>query len=257
MKKILQWIWLIPLFLLTSTGIFAEETIRITIGEWAPYLSKDLKHYGVAARIVTESFALEGVKVEYGFFPWARSKFLAQEGEWDGSAVWIHNAERAKDFLFSDSVVEAKNVFFHLENYSFDWNTIDDLKEIPIGGTIEYSYGEAFQNAEKTGKIKVQRAPSDEINFRKLLAGRIKIFPCVLDNSYHLLQKRFKPGEIQLITYHPKAVNAIANHLILSKKIERNKHMLILFNKGLKRLKESGKYNQYLEESRRGEYLKK
>ena len=107
MKKILQWIWLIPIFLLTSTGILAEETIRITIGEWAPYLSKDLKHYGVAARIVTDSFALEGVKVEYGFFPWARSKFLAQEGEWDGSAVWIHNAERAKDFLFSDSMFKS------------------------------------------------------------------------------------------------------------------------------------------------------
>ena len=185
MKKILQWIWLIPIFLLTSTGIFAEETIRITIGEWAPFLSKDLKHYGLAARIVTESFALEGVKVEYGFFPWARSKFFAQEGEWDGSAVWMHNSERAKDFLFSDSVVEVKNIFFHLKSYSFDWNTIDDLKGIPIGGTIEYSYGEEFQNAEKTGEIEVQRAPSDEINFRKLLAGRIKIFPCVLDNSYH------------------------------------------------------------------------
>jgi len=44
---------------------------------------------------------------------------------------------------------------------------------------------------------------------------------------------------------------------MFSKKIERNKHMLKLFNKGLKRLKESGKYNQFLEESRRGEYLKK
>ncbi len=257
MKKMLKRIWLIPLFLIISPSIFAEETIRITTGEWAPYLSKDLKYYGVAARIVTESFALEGVKVEYGFFPWARSKFFAREGEWDGSAVWVHNSERAKDFLFSDSVVEVKNVFFHLKSYSFDWNTIDDLKGISIGGTIEYSYGEAFQNAEKTGRIKVQRAPSDEINFRKLLAGRIKIFPFVLDNSYLLLQKSFKPGQIRLITYHPKPVDAKSNRLMLSKKIERNKHMLKLFNKGLKRLKESGKYDQYLEESRRGEYLKK
>ncbi len=30
--------------------------------------------------------------------------------------------------------------------------------------------------------------------------------------------------------------------------------MLTLFNRGLKRLKESGKYDQYFEESRRGEY---
>ena len=56
----------------------AEETIRITNGEWPPYMSKKLKHYGLASRITTEAFASQGVKVEYGFFPWARSKLLVE-----------------------------------------------------------------------------------------------------------------------------------------------------------------------------------
>ncbi|MEH6344858.1 MAG: hypothetical protein V7785_07230 [Bermanella sp.] len=45
-------------------------------------------------------------------------------------------------------------------------------------------------------------------------------------------------------------------YLILSKKIKGNQRMLKLFNKGLKRLKASGRYDQFFSQSRRGEYKK-
>ena len=63
MKKFLIGIWIVIFFLNIATHSFAEETIRIAIGEWPPYTSKELKHYGVVSRIVAETFALEGVKV--------------------------------------------------------------------------------------------------------------------------------------------------------------------------------------------------
>ena len=256
MKISLIGIWVVIFFLNIATHSFAEETIRIAIGEWPPYTSKELKHYGVVSRIVAETFALEGVKVVYGFFPWARCKYYAKEGEWDGTAVWAHSPERAKYFLFSDPVIEVKYVFFHLKSFRFDWNSYEDLKGIAVGGTIEYNYGKDFQSAEKSKKIKVQRAPSDEINFKKLLAGRVKIIPIELDNGYQLLQKKFRPEDIQSLTYHPKPVSLTYNHLMLSKKVKRIQRMLKLFNRSLKRLRESGKYEQYFAESRRGKYKK-
>ncbi len=147
--------WLLGLFLMVhfSTISFAEETIRITNGEWTPFLSEGLEHYGVVSRIVAESFALEGVKVKYRFFPWARAYKLVKSGDWDGSVVWSRTPEREKDVYFSDPLLVSYDVFFHL---------------------------------------------------------------------------------------------------LLSKKIERNKRMLILFNKGLKRLNESGRLKQYFEDYRKG-----
>lgn len=234
----------------------AEETIRLASGEWPPYQSENLKYFGVASRIVTEVFALEGVKVEYGYFPWKRSYKLAETGQWDGTFLWFDTPERREVFYISDPVMDIQYVFFHLKSYSFDWNTIDDLKGIAIGATGGYDLGEAFQSAEEAGTINVQRVPKDEQSFQKLLLGRIQIFPSDLEAGYAMIQKNFPPDQAELFTHHPKPLRADPHHLLLSKKAERNKQMIELFNEGLKRLKESGKFDQYIAESRRGEYRK-
>lgn len=67
------------LFLFTSV-VHGKDTIRITNGEWPPYLSKKLPHYGFASHLITEAFATVNVEVEYGFFPWKRAFRNAQEG---------------------------------------------------------------------------------------------------------------------------------------------------------------------------------
>ncbi|MCP4353585.1 MAG: amino acid ABC transporter substrate-binding protein [Desulfobacterales bacterium] len=257
MKNFIKILAVLFLFIIvTSAG--AEETIRLASGEWSPYQSENLKYFGVASRIVTEAFALEGVKVEYSYFPWNRSFKLTEKGKWDGTFLWFDTPERRKNFYISDPVVDIQYVFFHLKTYSFDWKTIDDLKGlIIIGGTVGYEYGEAFQNAEKARKIKVQRIHKDEQSFKKLLKGRIHIFPNDLDAGLELIHKHFTPEQAELFTYHPKPVRAAPHHILFSKKVEKNRQMLELFNKGLKQLKQSGKADQYLTESRRGDYRKK
>ena len=47
----------------------ADEVITLTSGAWLPYLSECAPHHGVVSRIVTEAFALEGVRVNYIFRP--------------------------------------------------------------------------------------------------------------------------------------------------------------------------------------------
>lgn len=256
MKTIKTILLILYLFSIVTNG-FAEETIRLTNGEWPPYLSKNLKYYGVASRIVAEAFALEGIKVKYVFYPWKRAYQNAETGKWDGSVVWFDTPKRRTAFYISDSVIDVQYVFFHLKSYSFNWDNIEDLKGIRIGGTLGYNYSKMFQKAEETGIIKVERVPKDEQNFKKLLKGRIQIFPNDLDVGYAMLRNIFAPEQVQLFTYHPKPVRAAPHHLLLSKKIKRNKRMIELFNKGLKRLKANGQVEQYLIESRRGEYKNK
>jgi len=247
---------LLFLFFCVST-VWSQEEIRITNGEWPPYLSKKLKYYGLASQIVSRAFAMEGVTVKYGFFPWKRSYQLAKAGSWDGAAVWFHSAEREEAFFISKPVIDVQYVFFHLKNYSFDWKGIDDLKNIKIGATLEYNYGELFEAAEKEKKIRVYRIPKDEHNFAKLLKGKIHIFPLDLDVGYNMLQKNFSPKQIEQLTYHPKPIRAEPLYLLLTKKVEKNKRLIKLFNNGLKRLKESGKLDEYIAASRRGDYKNK
>ncbi len=245
-------IWFLFCF---SGQTIAEETISLANGEWDPYFSENLKYYGVASRIISEAFGLEGIKVNYEFIPWKRGLENAKFGDIAGAVGWGRRKEREVFFLYSDQLTVSHYVFFHLKSYSFDWKTIDDLEGIDMGGTIGYSYGEAFTAVEKASKLSIERVPTDEINYRKLLIGRIFIFPNDLDVGYQIIQKSFAPKEVQMFTHHPKPLMSDPIFVLFSKKVKENKRMLQLFNKGLKRLRTSGKYDQYFEESRRGEYI--
>ncbi len=252
MKKILLTLYLMGTVSL-SYGL-EEETIRITSGEWPPYQSEQLKYAGLASRIVTEAFALEGVKVIYGFFPWGRSYDYAKQGKWDGSILWTKNKERNKFFHYSDVVVEDGSYFFHLKSYPFDWKSDDDLTGLDIGGVIGSKYL-LLEKLEKAGKINLERTPKELQNFRKLLTERIQIYQEAKLVGFHILNTNFKPEEVQLVTYHPQPIIQDSFHLILSRKIKKNRHYMDLFNRGLKKLKESGKYDQFVDASIKGEYL--
>lgn len=242
------------LVVLAAPSAGRADVIRLASGEWPPYQSEKLKYAGVASRIVTEAFALEGVEVHYRYFPWSRALRNAATGEMDGTFLWFDSAERRKTFLISDPVIDIQYVFFHLKNKPLSWNSISDLENLSIGATLKYTYGEQFDTAEKEKRINVDRVASDELNFKKLVKGRVDIFPCDLDAGLELISKLFTPEEAENLTWHQKPVRAAPHHLLLSRKAADSEKLMMLFNKGLKTLKESGKVQQYLDESRRGEY---
>ncbi len=253
---LMKWILVIFTICSFSTMSSAKEIIRISTFDASPYVSEKSNHYGFVAHIVSEAFRLKGIKVKYGFFPPARALDLAKHCDWDGSILWVHSTEREKVFYYSEQLAEGVLVFFHLKSYSFDWNVIDDLKNISIGIVHGNSYGKEFNNAVKTGKLLFERVPGETINFRKLLKGRIKLFLVNRDHGYYQLRRKFKTKQVQLIKHHPKALKVSKYHLVLSKKVKENKQLLQLFNQGLKELRKSGKFNQYFEKFQKGDYFK-
>ncbi len=233
-----------------ATQVLAAETIRLASGEWVPYQSKSLKHSGVVSRIVTEAFALGGVTVEYEYYPWKRGYVFAENGELDGTFLWFDTAERRAAFYVSEPVIDIQYVFFHLKDYAFDWQTVDDLRGVTIGATVGYDLGEAFQQVEQGRAISVERVSTDKQNFQKLLLGRVQVFPSGREAGYALIRQLFPPEKAELFTHHPLPLKAAPHHLLLSKKKARNRQLIKLFNKGLQQLKDSGKYEQYLVEMR-------
>ena len=232
-----------------------KETIRIAVDEWPPYQSQTYQYFGSAHRIITEAFQSVGIKVEYGWFPWARSLQYAKEGKWDGAALSQKTPVKENDFYFPNPVFDVKKVFFHLKKYPFQWRTMKDLNNVPIGVTLGYMYGDEFETAAKTGKIQFVRVRDNKTNFSNLLTRRIRAFPFEHDAGYYMLQNEF-PEDYHKITHHKKPLQTVFYYLILSKQNDENQEKVTLFNKGLKNLKERGLIQQYLSEGLRGEYKK-
>lgn len=238
----------IALALSSGAGALAQtqDTIRLTNGEWPPFLSEHAPHYGFALHIVTEAFARVGVEVEYGFFPWKRAMKLAREGTWDGSAIWYDTEERRENFFYTDPVAPTRMVFFHLKSYEFDWDGFEDLEDVRVGGTSEYSYGTEFDAAEQAGVFRTRRTISDEVGLTNLLKGRVDVFPGELLVTYEQIRGTFSEEDAALFTHHPKHIGREPLYLLLSRKVPGNEQMRDRFNEGLRMLKESSRYDQII-----------
>ena len=95
---------------------------------------------------------------------------------------------------------------------------------------------------------------SDIQNFKKLLAGRIDIFPSGLVNGNSILKKEFATSKLNLISYHPKPLSKTTGHLAFTRKRKNSEHLLQIFNQGLAELKEDGLYNQIMVDLLAGKY---
>lgn len=246
---------LVGLMLCGAAVVFAEPTIRITNGEGEPYLSEYAYQYGLASHIVSEAFKLEGIQVTWGFFPWKRAFEIAKEGkDWDASVVWRSTEETKAAFLLSEPVVKTSYVFFHLKSYPFDWKSVNDLVGRKIGVTRGYQYGKEFMAALDEGKIVVEFVTTDEQNYKKLLSGRIAIFPNDPIVGYTQIRNTFSPEEARQFTHHPKEFEQSTLHLLISKNCQHGPLWLEKFDVGLKKLQDSGRLEQMYKDLEAGKY---
>lgn len=250
--------------LVMSFPIFAKETITLANGEWGPYLSSKEDYYGMWSHVVSEAFAQEDIAVDYQFFPWSRALELGKKGRnkintaencCDGTLMWRKTPDREHDFYLSDPVFNIGYVFFALkglknkDKVDFDkikWENLKDLKEFTIGATNDYDYGPEFKKLETEKILKVEYASSELKNLKKLQKERIEIVPVNLEVGLTILKDNYKWDERQQFIYNPKPFEESLMYLLLSKKDPHNKVFIEKFNAGLKKLKESGKYDEII-----------
>lgn len=231
---------------ISATAQTESDTVRITNGEWPPYLGKEEPGYGIASRIVTRAFERAGYQVEYGFFPWSRSLYLAREGHWDGTAVWLPSEERFQDFHVSEPVIVTEYVFFHRRDTAFDWDMVADLSGYRIGLTQDYDYGQVIENAMDLELVHTETVASDRLNFEKLIAGRIDLFPMDRVVGQEMLREQFSRKERKKITWHPNPVRLDRLRLMLSREVPANAERIEAFNKALRAMRLEGEIEEIL-----------
>ncbi|WP_405118809.1 substrate-binding periplasmic protein [Pseudomonas leptonychotis] len=242
--------------LLLGISVHASEQpeLKISVGDWPPYLSSDLKHNGVIAHLISDLLADEGYRVTFQFLPWPRAYSAAAAGRFDASAVWMHKTEREADFLFSAPLLNEEFVFFLLKSLPFDWKTFDDLTGMKLGGGLKYSYGPDFDAFLAESKVRMERVSSDQQNFEKLLKERVVLYPQEMNVGYAALRSHFSPEDQAKITHHPKPLLVNLSYLMLPKSLEGSPALLDRFNKRLQRYRDSGRYQRYFEDLQQGKY---
>ena len=242
-------------FLIAATTCqAAPKELLISVGDWPPYLSAELKHNGVIAHLISDILADEGYQVSFRFLPWPRAYSEAASGKFAGTAIWMHKAEREVDFLYSAPLLNEQFVFFHLKSLPFDWQEFTDLRGMQFGGGISYSYGPEFDAFLREKAVEMERVSTTEQNFGKLLKGRIQLFPQEVNVGYTDLRSHFSPAERKRITHHPKAFLNNLSYLLLPKSLAGSPALLEQFNRRLQSYRDSGRYEQYFVDLQQGKY---
>ena len=249
---------IIIFFVLSCTSpVLAAGEIKIAIGEWDPYMSEKLPHYGILAHIITETFKEVGVTVKYGFFPWTRSYHLAETGQWPATGVWGKSEEREKDFKFSDAVHVGEIVLFYHRDHPIIWTgNIEDLKGLTIGLPAGYGKSVILKEAEKKGFIKYEIGWKDINVFRQLTRKRFQAIDANKISGLRLIETRLSPEESAVIG-HTKPIEVWPYYMLFSKKLKENENFLKLFNEGFRKMKKSGKIDKMWKAFYRGEYASK
>lgn len=236
-----------------STPLVAQETVRIAVGEWPPYLSENALHYGVAAHIVEEAFQASGMNVEVDFLPWARVLVYVESGQYDASILWVKTQERETSFLFSDVVLEGEAVFFYHKDNPLIWQEFEDLNNKRFGGLRSASYP-WFDAARAAGAdVEMELVSTEQQNFSKLLSQRIDAYAMDKLVGLHILQQDFADRQND-ITYDPTPIETWPYRLIFTRS-PRGEALTEAFNQGLEAMKERQKVQIHLNNVANGVYL--
>ncbi|MEO4047320.1 transporter substrate-binding domain-containing protein [Pseudomonas sp. CAU 1711] len=231
---------------LLPRAAWAEETLRITIGEWPPFISAGQPGNGVLPRLISEVFASQGVTVEYGFFPWKRSYEEVRRGRWHASAVWGKTPERERDCWFSEVLYSDEVVLFYNKARPLHWDgSLEQagqrLRGLRIGLPLGSAKSPVLAEAERLGWVSYEIGGDEMTNLRKLAAGRIDALDIVKGSATYLINRRLSPRERDSLA-STAPLQRWDYHLIFSRQREENLHYLELFDHGLAELRRNGRY---------------
>lgn len=232
--------------LLCSINLFAE-TITIATDKYEPYVIVDNNgnHSGIIVDIIRKSFEKKGVNVIFENYPFTRAVIKIENNEIDAAMPKMKTEERIKKYLFTEPIINSKSNFFYIKGRNisedFKWKKLEDFKKYKIGGTIGYWYLEDFKNIGLSADI----SNTDEDNIRKLYIGRIDFF--IIDEiaGWEIIKKLY-PESIEKFSTLEKEESKRGLYLMLSKKNSKSERVIRIFNEGLKKLKESGEYEEIL-----------
>ncbi len=231
------------------------DTLRIGTGEYAPWTTKDSQHSGLINRIVKEAFRRQGYHVDFVFVPWVRARTETELGRFDASSFWFRNPEYETQYLLSNTIFVQREVFFYLKQKPLpSWRTLGDLKDLVFGATIGYSYTPQFWEMAKEKELQVEETSSDIVNFRKLVRGRIDIFPCEEVTGWRILNREFNHGIANLVATHDKPLRSAEVTLLMSRQRPESQQLMNLFNLSLEKMMDDGTLDSFYDDMLAGVY---
>jgi polar amino acid transport system substrate-binding protein len=184
----------------------APAILRLASLEWLPYVGKQLQQQGLSTFIADSAAQKFGRQVQVDYFPWTRAVQLGmRDTHYAGYFPAYYTDERARQCYFSASIGSSTVGLAYLKSAPLQWQTLQDLSGLTIAVVAGFSNGPAFDALVREDRLHVDPSPSDMLNLRKLVAGRVDAV--VIDKlvlRYLLLTEPSLLQDRERILFHDK-----------------------------------------------------
>jgi len=232
------------LFLLTtfvSLSVSAEKVIAAG-DPWPPFLNPEQPSNGLVFEIADSAFKAQGYDLEMKFVPWARALNGVKEADYDVLIATWYTEERNEYLLYSEPYLENEIKFIQRLEGSYEYQGLSSLAGKNVGVVRGYGYGDEFSNATN-----FRRADANNLlqNVRKLVAGRIDL---TLEDEIvaRALLKASAPHLLGKIKFTKNAFSKKPLHVSSGRKNSRSKKLIGAFNRGIKDIKENGRFDEIM-----------
>ena len=199
-----------------------QNVLRIATGDYAPFADQTAPDDGIVNDTVRRIAQSAGFSVEFEYMPWMRALEMTRSARFFATSYWYFSEERVADFIHVGPVVYERMVLIRRADTPFpEWHSLRDLSGMTIGAVTGYTYTEDFWDLAEAGELRVETAQNDEANLRKLLAGRIDVYPMSEQSSEALMARIFSHEERSQITSEPKPLMVTEGYLLVARKGEK------------------------------------
>jgi len=236
--------------LLCASNALAGSTLVLTLQDYPPFMGDSLPAKGLLSAAVVGVFERAGYHIVLDPVPNNRAIEAPQRGLADGSFGWAKTPERERGLYYTEPVMSLRMVFCQRTGKNYPWHTLADLSPYLIGTTLGNFYSDQFDSLVKAGTLHTDTAPSDDANLRKLLIGRIDLFPIDAEVGPYLMRRTLSPHDQTALTCQDKAYWSAPLHVVISKKHADGPKIVADFDHALAQMQHSGELARLIDDTR-------
>jgi polar amino acid transport system substrate-binding protein len=191
------------------------HAMRLATLEWSPYVGPGLAENGLSSAIVSAAARLIDHSLRVEYYPWKRAMQVGlEDAGFAGYFPAYYTEERARSCHFSQPVGHSLLGLAVLKARPLSWESVPDLAAVRIGVVAGYSNGAEFDALAAQGRMQLDESPSDAINLKKLLAGRVRAV--VIDRAVlrylALTDPELAPAREQVV-FHERPLARLSLHV--------------------------------------------
>ncbi len=208
-------------FFAISTVAQSDTTsLTVASGNYTPFAGEDLPDGGLVNGVLREAAERAGFDVTFEYMPWKRALEASRRGMYDATSYWYYSEERMDDFIHVGPLIEERLVFFAIASHETPtWSALEDLTGLRIGVVPGFTYTPEFWALGESGVLTLSEATSNEANLRKLLAGRIDVFPHSEMAGWHLIREAFTEEEQARFIVLDNSLTSSDGYLLISRRM--------------------------------------